>query len=1162
MSASSSSSLPPSQWRYDVFPSFRGQDVRRNFLSHLLGEFNRKGINTFVDDQITRSESIGPELVRAIRASRIAIVILTKNYASSSWCLDELLEIMECRKTADQTVMPIFYDMDPSDVREQIGDFGDAFERTCEGKTEEQKQKWKQALTDVANISGQHSRTWDNEADMMLKIATDITNVLTFTPSRDFDHLVGMEAHITKMNSLLCMESNEPRVVGIWGPAGIGKTTIARALYSRVSGDFQLSVFMENVKGSFSGNDRYSSKLRLQEHFLSEILNLKDMRINHLGVAKERLNSRKVFVVLDDVDTLEQLEALANEPRWFGAGSRIIVTTENKDLFKRHDINHIYEVNFPSATEALRIFSQSAFKQDSPPEGFMRLAVEVTKLTNNLPLGLCVLGSLLRRKREIEWAYELPSLKASLHGEIEKILRVGYDSLGDDDIYKTIFLHIACLFDGEREDRVIKLFENSNLDIIKGLGVLVERALIYISSDKCIMMHHLLRQMGREIVRRQSAHDPGERQFLIDAEEIYDVLVDNTGTKSVLGISFNMSEIRHELYLGEGAFRGMHNLQILRFYKHWPSTARLHLQEGLDSLPLPRKLKLLHWDACPMKHMSFRFHPECLVEISMKRSKLKKLWEGVPSLRSLKKMDLSGSPRLKELPDLSEAVKLKHLDVQDCRSLLKLPSSIWKLRKLKSLDLYACSNLEPFPANYTLESLSYLSIGECSKFVDFPEISSDIEELDVSFTPIRAVPPSVEYWDCLHTLEMTGCGNVTEFPLVPDTVSKLNLDSTGIQEVPPWISDLCGLKELSMAFCRELREISPKICELEKLESLNFEGCCNVRKFPAEIFQSFNIWHELELTLINVGENSLPMYTPKNKNDDFPLILYMHKNNFVSIPDSVVQQVHYLQVTDCRKLVSLPELPGLLELHANNCVSLERLSHSSHSIHDPKLIVKLINCSKLDQEARKLVIQQWSCGYAVLPGSEVPDYFTHQGRRSSLTIPLNQGYKYGSLRFKACVVLPPGGERDDAPFRRFQISCYVRGRHSTTVYKWREINVDEAYGTDNRFLENHLFILNSYFTLEEDNIPESEILFDFRCLVTKVDVSISTNILGCGVQLLEPCSCEYDWVVHPTLATLPLEEEDESNNNSIAERRRSNKRVRSSVAEGLERTSKNLRISN
>ncbi|CAN6872471.1 unnamed protein product, partial [Brassica oleracea] len=1024
----------------------------------------------------------------------------------------------DCRSKRDGDLLR--YESNPSDVRKQSGDFGEAFERTCEGKPEEHKQRWREALTNVANILGEHSHNWDSEAAMIFKIATDVTNMLNFTPSRDFDHLVGMEAHIAKMSSLLCMESNEVRVVGMWGPTGIGKTTIARALYNRVSSDFQLSVFMENVKGSYSGNelDSYSSKLRLQEQFLSKMLNLKDMRINHLGVAAERLNSRKVFIVLDDVDKLEQLEALANEPRWFGAGSRIIVTTEHKELFKGHGVNYIYEVNFPSWDEALQIFSQSAFKQDYPPEGFMELAVDVTKVTNHLPLGLCVLGSSLRGKKKSGWTHELPSLKASLHGDIEKILRVGYDSLGNDDKYKTIFLHIACLFDGEEEDRVIQLLDNRNCDIKYGLGVLVERALVYISSDKRVMMHHLLRKMGREIVRRQSVHEPGKRQFLIDAQEIYDVLADETGTGSVLGTSFNMSETS-ELYLGEGAFSGMHNLEILRFYKQWFDKARLHLLEGLDCLPLPRKLKLIHWEACPMKQMPFRFRPECLIEINMKESKLRKLWEGVPMLRSLKKMDLSYSISLDELPDLSEAIFLNHLDLRNCESLVRLPSSIWKLGWLKFLHLHYCINLEPLPANNALSSLSYLSIGECSKIVDFPEISSSIERLDVSFTAIAAVPPSVENWDCLRKVEMIGCENITEFPRFSYTVTKLHLQSTGIKEIPPWISDLYELKVLSMAFCTELVEISPEICELGKLKSLNFKGCYNVREFPAEIFQSFCIWHELELTLVGIGENSLPTYTPE-ETEDFPLRLYLSENDFVSIPDSVVQKVQYLCLRDCRELESLPELPdSLSELYADNCVSLERLSQSSRSPHDPKLILSFINCSNLDEEACELVIKQWACGYAVLPGSEVPYCFSHRANGSSLIIHLNPGNLYGSLRFKACVVLSPG---DDVPFRSFQISCYVSGRHSTTVYKWPEIDVDES---NDPLLEDHLFILNSYFTLDGDNIPESEMLFDFRCLGMKVyPDTVSSNILECGVQLLEPCSCKYDGTAHPEVSTIPLKD--------------------------------------
>lgn len=518
-------------------------------------------------------------------------------------------------------------------------------------------------------------------------------------------------------------------------------------------------------------------------------------------------------------------------------------------------------------------------------------------------------------------------------------------------------------------------------------------------------------------------------------------------------------------------------------------------------------------------------------------------------------MDLSYSSSLEELPDFSEAINLEHLNLEGCRSLLKLPAYVWKLRMLNFLDLHSCEKLEPLPANYALDSLKVLNISHCLKFEDFPEISTEIEELNASYNPIPTVPPLVKVWNCLHTLKMNGCGEVTEFPRVPSTVSVLKLAATGIKEVPPWISDLYGLRELTMEDCTQLQEISPHICELEKLKILDFEGCYNVREFPAEIFQSCCTCNELELTLINIGENSLPMYTPEKK-EDFSLNLYLSDNDFVTIPHSTVQQVESLYLRNCRKLVSLPELPGSLsELHADNCASLERLSSSSCSPHDPKLILELFNCSKLNQEARKLVIEQWACGYAVLPGNEVPDYFTHQAKGSSLTIQLDQRNLYGSLKFKACVILPPGDGIGNVPFCRFKIYCYVRGRHFTNVYTWPAIDVDK---TEERLLENHRFILNSYYTLKEDNIPESEIVFDFRCLGIKNYCSIYPNILGCGVKFMEPCSCKHDPAAHPLLSR----EENEGNDNIIAETKRRNKRERSGVADGLHKTNKNLRISN
>ncbi|KAF8085332.1 hypothetical protein N665_0671s0011 [Sinapis alba] len=122
-SSSSLTLLAPRNWNYHVFPSFHGEDVRTNFLTHVLKEFKSKGIDSFIDDDIERSKSIGPELIEAIRGSRIALVLLSRNYASSTWCLNELVEIMTCREEFGQTVISLFYQVDPTHVKKQIGDF-------------------------------------------------------------------------------------------------------------------------------------------------------------------------------------------------------------------------------------------------------------------------------------------------------------------------------------------------------------------------------------------------------------------------------------------------------------------------------------------------------------------------------------------------------------------------------------------------------------------------------------------------------------------------------------------------------------------------------------------------------------------------------------------------------------------------------------------------------------------------------------------------------------------------------------------------------------------------------------------------------------------------------------------------------------------------------
>ncbi|XP_052305401.1 disease resistance protein RUN1-like [Populus trichocarpa] len=135
----------PQGIKYDVFLSFRGEDTRVGFTSHLHAALDRKQILTFIDYQLVRGDEISASLLRTIEEAKLSVIVISENYASSKWCLEELAKInIERRRNNRQIVIPVFYKVDPSHVRNQTGSFGDAFARLIK----------KKALTDAANLSG------------------------------------------------------------------------------------------------------------------------------------------------------------------------------------------------------------------------------------------------------------------------------------------------------------------------------------------------------------------------------------------------------------------------------------------------------------------------------------------------------------------------------------------------------------------------------------------------------------------------------------------------------------------------------------------------------------------------------------------------------------------------------------------------------------------------------------------------------------------------------------------------------------------------------------------------------------------------------------------------------------------------------------------------
>ncbi|PNX85337.1 disease resistance protein (TIR-NBS-LRR class), partial [Trifolium pratense] len=153
-SSSSSFNLNSHQWMYDVFINFRGEDTRKNLVSHLYAALSNAGINTFLDDEkLKKGWEVEPELLRAIQGSQICLVIFSEHYTQSSWCLVELVKIMEHRRSNNNgpVVIPIFYHVDPSVVRRQGGDFGKALEAITkriqpEKERQELLRTWKRAL--------------------------------------------------------------------------------------------------------------------------------------------------------------------------------------------------------------------------------------------------------------------------------------------------------------------------------------------------------------------------------------------------------------------------------------------------------------------------------------------------------------------------------------------------------------------------------------------------------------------------------------------------------------------------------------------------------------------------------------------------------------------------------------------------------------------------------------------------------------------------------------------------------------------------------------------------------------------------------------------------------------------------------------------------------
>ncbi|CAN6935333.1 unnamed protein product [Brassica oleracea] len=345
-----SSSTPPTIPKYDVFLSFRGLDTRRSFISFLYKELVRRNIRTFKDDkELESGRKISPELERAIEESKFAVVVISANYAASTWCLQELLKIMDFVNKGSLTVIPVFHGVDPCHVRRQIEKVAVQFEKheTREGR--EKVLSWRQALTNLANISGVCTLKCEDDSMMVDEIAKRISTLIDTTgkPTRTGSNLVGIDVHMKALSRLLDLNSSKKsvRVIGIWGRGGNGRSALAEFVYKNICQHFESHCFLENVKRI--SHDRHMS------HLHQEVLK---------RVQVESNSNQKVLLVANEVNKLEQLDALAEDFSCFGPGSIVIITTQDKQLLVSAGIKLVYEAELLTFQKVRELFRQLGFR--------------------------------------------------------------------------------------------------------------------------------------------------------------------------------------------------------------------------------------------------------------------------------------------------------------------------------------------------------------------------------------------------------------------------------------------------------------------------------------------------------------------------------------------------------------------------------------------------------------------------------------------------------------------------------------------------------------------------------------------------------------------------------------------------------------------------------
>ncbi|MED6115277.1 hypothetical protein PIB30_088947 [Stylosanthes scabra] len=606
--------------------------------------------------------------------------------------------------------------------------------------------------------------------------------------------LVGIESRVEQVISQIDLGLNDVRYIGIWGMGGIGKTTIARAVFEAIRDRFEVTCFLADVREQCEKKLIHIQKQLLDQMHISSTA----VHTEYDGrtIIQTSLRLKKVLLVLDDVNHEKQLENLAGKKDWFGSGSRIIITTRDTHVLKEPKMHETYKVEGLVESEAFKLFSLKAFKLPNPTEEFLDLSREVVKYGGGLPLALKVLG------RGKDYATKI--LEAcSHHAEI-------------------------------------------------GIDVLINRSLVTIEQDRhgkdILGMHDLLEEMGKQIVIQESLNDASKRSRLWCFEDVDSVLTQKKETEATHSIVLHKMEIFNTAVRWKDlAFSNIRQLKVLI----------LGAVKAPILSNIPCSLRVLLWTCCPLETLPLTDQHYQLVEIDLSHSKIVRLWDGTKFLENLKHLDLSFCTNLKKTPDVSGAPNLKTLNLEQCDELDYIHPSLAHHKGLVELNLRECSSLEILADKLEMTSLEKLDLHGCTRLQKLPEFGecmrklsilclggTDIKELpktsknlvglselDLSLWGYTDLPLSLGSFVGLKKLKLGGC-RMLYLPYSIHGLESLKVsDCSDIPNIHECFSSLASLTDLDMSF-NSFVKVPISSHELPRLTRLKLNRCKNLQVLP------------------------------------------------------------------------------------------------------------------------------------------------------------------------------------------------------------------------------------------------------------------------------------------------------------------------------------------